>query len=123
MTSPYDGMFLISSSTPIQRCNPTLSINYDPRSAQTTHNEQSFNLFFPNPPTTYVGEFNEGHFVVSWSGNNGSDINCGPATTSNTYDAQFNGYDFFEGMLTVDFFFPIGACNCRIIWPIIGTRQ
>lgn len=122
VTSPYDGTFLISSSLPIQRCNPTLSVNYDPRQAQSTHNGQAFTLFFPNPATRYLGEFNEGRFVVSWSGLNGADLNCGQVTTSNVYDAQFNGEDFFEGTLTVDFFFSIGTCNCRIIWPIIGTR-
>jgi hypothetical protein len=121
--SPYQGAFLISSSTPIQRCNPTLSVNYDPRVAQVTHTPPGFSLHFPNPATTYVGQMTGLTFSVSWSGPNGADLNCGALTSSNRYDATFASPDLFQGTLTVDFFFQVGACNCQIIWPVVGVRQ
>lgn len=120
---PYSGTFLISSSTPIRRCNELVSINFDPRVAQTAQDDQSFTLTLVNPPTTYVGQINQGSFTVSWSGLNGNTEHCGALNTSNTYVANFMGPDLFSGVLTVDFFFQVGSCDCRIQWPIIGVRQ
>ena len=121
--APYTGTFLISSSTPIRRCNDLLSINFEPRVAQTTQNAQGFTLFLPNPPTTYVGQLDGESFTVSWSGSNGNTEYCGGLTTSNTYAATFTSEDLFMGTLTVDFFFQVGACDCQIQWPVIGVRQ
>jgi hypothetical protein len=121
--NPFTGTFLISSSTPIRRCNELVSINFDPRVAQTTQSDQSFTLFLANPPTTYVGQLTGNTFTVSWSGVNGNTEYCGGLTTSNTYVATFTNNDLFTGTLTVDFFFQIGSCDCQIQWPIIGVRQ
>ena len=122
-SNPYSGSFLISSSTPILRCNELTSINYDPRLAQTTQTGNAFTLFFPSPPTNYVGQINDGQFTVSWSGVNGATEYCGTVTTSNTYVASFINEDMFQGTLNVQFFFQIPSCDCQIQWPIVGVRQ
>jgi len=119
----FSGDFLISSPSPIQRCNDFLSINFDPRVAEADHSGRAFSLTFFDPETIYNGVIDGGRFTVSWSGFNGATQNCGDLNTSNTYAASFEGEDTFEGTLTVDFFFQIGSCDCQIRWPVVGTRQ
>lgn len=121
--NPYSGTFLLSSATPIIRCNETVSINYDPRIVQATQDNEAFTLIFANPPTSYVGQIRSGHFTVSWSGPNGATAQCGSVNTSNSYTATFSTPDLFQGTLSVQFFFQIPTCDCQITWPILGTRQ
>ncbi len=123
VVADYSGNFLISSTSPIQRCNTITSINFDPRVATAAQDGRAFSLTFNSPLTVYAGQIDGDSFAVSWSGPNGFTQNCGELNTSNTYTASFSGPDFFQGSLTVDFFFQLGECNCRIIWPIVGTRQ
>jgi hypothetical protein len=117
----FGGTFQLSTSTPIQRCNDLISINYDARTVVATQDGSAYTYTFPQ--SVYHGFVTPaGFFQVSWSGSQGYTQYCGDANTSNTYTGTFQDPDFFTGTLQVDFFYQLGDCNCSLFYDIVGTR-
>lgn len=120
--NPYAGTFLLSTSTGIQPCNIYHSLQYEARTTQATQNGLAYTFTFPE--SVYPGTIDSsGRFSVSWSGYQFTSAACGEMNSSNTYTGTFESPDLFRGTLTIDIFFQVSSCNCKLFFDITGTRQ
>jgi len=121
--NPYSGTFMLSSSSPIQRCNANVLMQYESRLVQATQDLTAYTFVFTE--STYYGTISsQGVFTVSWSGSQGfANSTCGNVNSANVFSASFSNPNLFSGTIKTELFFDYGACNCTLYYPITGTRQ